>query len=114
MERQSWPLPARSRVYREWRHAGVSAVTGNTRLTTAVTTTSPAGAYPITAALGTLAATNYTFTFVNGILTVNKAVLTVTANDASRPYGRPIPAFTSNNHGLRERRHAGVGGYGSA
>ena len=53
-----------------------SAVTGAPDLTTTATTTSPAGSYPITAALGTLAATNYTFTFVNGTLTVNKAVLT--------------------------------------
>ncbi len=77
-----------------------SAVTGAPDLTTAATTTSPAGTYPITAALGTLAATNYTFTFVNGTLTVNKAPLTVTANDAARPYGAANPAFTSTITGF--------------
>ena len=34
--------------------------------------------YTITAALGTLAAGNYSFTFANGQLTVGKATLTVT------------------------------------
>ena len=33
-------------------------------------TNSPVGTYPITAAVGTLAAQNYTFTYVNGTLTV--------------------------------------------
>ena len=77
-----------------------SAVTGAPDLTTTATTSSPAGTYPITAALGTLAATNYAFTFVNGTLTVNKAVLTVTANDAGRPYGTANPAFTSTITGF--------------
>src|SRR5262249_32454681 len=34
---------------------------------------SPVGSYPITAAKGTLDATNYQFAFVNGTLAVNKA-----------------------------------------
>jgi len=47
-----------------------TAVTGSPSLTTTATTTSLPGSYPITAALGTLAAANYTFAFVNGTLTV--------------------------------------------
>jgi hypothetical protein len=39
-------------------------------LTTTATSTSPVGAYTITAAQGTLAATNYTFVFVNGVLDI--------------------------------------------
>ncbi len=77
-----------------------SAVTGAPSLTTTATTASPAGTYPITAALGTLVAANYTFTFVNATLTVNKASLTVTANDASRAYGVVDPAFTSTITGF--------------
>ena len=50
-----------------------SAVTGAPSLTTTATAASPVGIYPIAAAVGTLAAANYTFTFVNGTLTVNKA-----------------------------------------
>ena len=76
-----------------------SAVTGTPNLTTTATAAFPAGSYPITTAVGTLAAANYTFTFVNGILTVNKAVPTVTANDASRAYGTANPL---SPHRLRD------------
>ena len=40
-----------------------TVVTGLPALTTTATSASPAGSYPITAALGTLAAANYSFTF---------------------------------------------------
>jgi hypothetical protein len=48
--------------------AGV--VTGAAALTTTATSTSPVGAYTITAAQGTLAATNYNFIFVSGVLDI--------------------------------------------
>jgi hypothetical protein len=48
-------------------------VTGQAACTTAATTTSPAGSYPITCAPGTLAAVNYVFTFVSGTLTVQNS-----------------------------------------
>jgi hypothetical protein len=47
-----------------------SGVTGTPSLTTTAVMNSPVGTYPITAALGTLVAANYEFTFVNGVLTV--------------------------------------------
>jgi sugar lactone lactonase YvrE len=47
-----------------------SVVVGSPSLSTTATASSPAGSYPITAALGTLFAANYTFTFVSGTLTV--------------------------------------------
>src|SRR5439155_160949 len=47
-----------------------SGVTGSPSLTTTATATSAPGPYTITAALGTLAAANYQFGFVNGTLTV--------------------------------------------
>jgi sugar lactone lactonase YvrE len=50
-----------------------SAVTGQASLTTTGTSSSPAGSYPITASLGTLAAANYSFTFGTGILTITPA-----------------------------------------
>ena len=79
-----------------------SAVTGAPSLTTTATTASPAGTYPITAAVGTLAAANYTFTFVNGTLTVNKAtpgsggVAAVTVSSSLNPstYGTSV-TFTA-------------------
>ena len=50
-----------------------SVVTGTPSLTTTATAASPAGSYPITASLGSLSAANYSFTFVNGTLTVGVA-----------------------------------------
>jgi len=47
-----------------------SGTTGAPSLSTTATTTSPVGTYPITVTMGTLAAKNYSFTFVNGTLTV--------------------------------------------
>jgi alpha-tubulin suppressor-like RCC1 family protein len=47
-----------------------SGVTGSPVCTTTGTSTSAAGTYPITCSPGTLAATNYTFTFVSGVLTI--------------------------------------------
>ena len=47
-----------------------SGVIGAPELSTTATAASPPGAYPITAAVGSLAATNYTFNFVNGTLHV--------------------------------------------
>src|SRR4029434_8186425 len=45
-----------------------SGVTGSPALST--TTTNAVGTYPITAAEGTLSASNYSFSFANGVLTV--------------------------------------------
>jgi N-acetylneuraminic acid mutarotase len=47
-----------------------NATTGQPKLTTTATSKSAAGTYPITITAGTLAAANYSFTFVNGTLTV--------------------------------------------
>ena len=88
---------------------GTTGVTGSPSLTTLATATSPvAGSpYAITAALGTLAAGNYSFSFVNGDLTITKATLTVTADNASREYGDANPDLHRQLLGLQERRDAG-------
>src|SRR5437868_11834694 len=81
---------------------GTSGLTGSPSLTTTATGTSGVpGPYTITAALGTLAAGNYSFSFVNGHLTITKATLTVTAEDASREYGDANPAFTPSYAGFK-------------
>ncbi len=72
----------------------ISAVTGAPALTTTATVNSGFGTYPITTALGTLAATNYDFTLVNGTLTVAAQTLIVTAQDKSRIYGAANPLLT--------------------
>jgi uncharacterized protein (TIGR03437 family) len=64
-------------------------VTGAPALSTTAALLSPAGAYPITPAIGTLSAANYTFGFVNGTLTV-MGTLTVAANSASKIYGAAL------------------------
>ena len=75
----------------------LTVVTGAASLTTTATTTSPVGTYPITAALGTLAATNYSFTFVNGTLTINQATPTITwAAPAAITYGTALSATQLN------------------
>jgi hypothetical protein len=48
----------------------VAVLSGSPSLTTTATISSPVGTYPITITQGTLAAANYTFTFVNGTLSV--------------------------------------------
>jgi hypothetical protein len=77
-----------------------SVVSGSANLTTTATSSSTVGSYPITAAQGTLSATNYTFTFVNSTLKVNPATLTVKANDASMVYGSALPTFTATITGF--------------
>ncbi|MGA3210648.1 MAG: Ig-like domain repeat protein [Terriglobales bacterium] len=47
----------------------------------------PVGSYPIVAAQGTLAAANYTFTFVNGTLTVTQASSTAALASSPNPSG---------------------------
>src|SRR5262249_34375925 len=57
----------------------VASLTTPPALSTSATAASAVGTYAITAAGG--ASPNYTFTYVNGTLTVTAATLTITAND---------------------------------
>lgn len=79
-----------------------SSVTGSPSLSTAaIAGSSVAGApYPINVGPGTMSAPNYDYVFVDGSLTVTKATLTVTADDKSRVYGAPNPAFTADFSGF--------------
>jgi len=61
-----------------------SVLSGLPSLTTTATSASPVGTYTITAAMGTLSATNYSFSFVNGTLTV------VAYPTVSNSFGAPI------------------------
>src|SRR5207249_3877843 len=72
-----------------------AVLSGSPSLTTPATASSPAGSYTITAAQGTLSATNYTFAFVNGTLTVNGAALTVTASSETMTFGGTAPTITA-------------------
>ncbi|HXD72586.1 MAG TPA: MBG domain-containing protein, partial [Vicinamibacterales bacterium] len=67
-------------------------------LSTIATTASPVGAYPISVAGAT--SPNYTITFAGGTLTVGRAALTITANDASKTYGGPVPVLSASGSGF--------------
>ena len=80
-----------------------TATTGTAGLTTSGTIGSDVGSYSITAALGSLAsAMGYQFTtFVDGLLDITPATLTVTANDKTREYGLANPTLDGVITGLR-------------
>jgi hypothetical protein len=65
-----------------------TVVSGAPVITTTATRTSPAGSYPTTASLGTLAAANYNFTLVGG-------TLQVTGGAAQVVLFMPLPNFAS-------------------
>jgi hypothetical protein len=74
----------------------LSVVSGTPVLSTTATKTSPVGQYPITIAIGTLAATNYTFNLVPGILTVsgNSSQTIAFAALPNITYGSAASTFT--------------------
>ena len=75
--------------------------TGSGGASTTATPSTNVGAATITASAGTLAATNYDFsTLTNGTLTINKAPLTVTADDQTRLYGAANPSLTTTVTGF--------------
>jgi hypothetical protein len=76
--------------------AGTDAIT-NVNVTSPATVTSGVGPYALTptaANFGSGAATNYTITFADGVLTVTPRPITVTANNQAKVYGQPDPALT--------------------
>ena len=77
-----------------------NVITGQPDLSTTATLANPVGAYDITVELGSLSATNYSFSLTNGTLTVGKALLTVTADPQSRLYGQTNPVFTASYNGF--------------
>jgi hypothetical protein len=77
-----------------------SVVSGTPVLSTTATTSSAVGSYPITVNVNGLSATNYTFSAVNGTLTVTPAVLLVSANPQVMTYGQHVPALTYSISGF--------------
>jgi hypothetical protein len=72
-----------------------SVLSGAPSLTSAATAASPVGAYTISAALGSLSATNYGFSFVDGTLTISEANSDTALTSSLNPslYGSNV-AFT--------------------
>jgi predicted hotdog family 3-hydroxylacyl-ACP dehydratase len=83
------PLPAFTVSYTGFVNGnGTSSLTAPSTATTTATAASPAGTYPIVPSGGS--SPNYTFTYVDGTLSVGKALLTITANPASSIYGAAL------------------------
>lgn len=76
-----------------------SVVTSNGSYTTTATEKSDVGTYAIKQSGAT--AQNYVFEYEDGTLTVNKAPLTMTANDKTMTYGNSIPVFDISYEGLK-------------
>ena len=76
-----------------------SVLTTQPTISTSATKTSNVGDYPITTSGGV--ASNYEFVYEPGVLTITKAPLSATVNDATKVYGLPNPAFTIEYYGLK-------------
>ncbi len=81
-----------------------SVISGTAMETTTATSTSAPGSYPITFSIESLTATNYTFTYVNGTLTISGgAAQTITFTPPASPvtFGvAPITLSATANSGL--------------
>ncbi len=91
--------PTFTAVYTGYTNGDTSAVlSGNPSLTTTATVNSNAGNYTITAAVGSLSAANYSFSFVNGTLTVAKATPSFSFFSSANPSGyKDSLTFTANS-----------------
>ncbi len=78
-----------------------SVVSGSPGFSGAALNTTIAGTYTVTPTLNSLSASNYSFSFANGTLAINKATLTVRADDKQKTYdGQSFTAFTSTISGF--------------
>lgn len=87
--------PTLSITYSGWKNSeGTSALTTVPTASTTYTQGSAVGSYPTTASGGE--ATNYSFSYVNGAITVAKRSVTITAADKTRAYNTANPTFTAS------------------
>jgi hypothetical protein len=84
----------------------VSVLDTTATAATGATAVSNVGSYTITAGGGL--DDNYTFAYVNGALSITKATLTATINNATREYGLSNPGFTITYAGFRNGDTASV------
>ena len=81
-------------------------LTGTPLLSCEATSASPVGTYPITVSKGSVE--NYNVTYVAGTLTIEKAPLTVKAQDATMTYGEALPSFDASYEGFKNNDDAAV------
>jgi hypothetical protein len=93
------PNPSFTVVYSGFLNGDTPAsLSGALSFTTAATNASDAGVYPVTP--NGLSSPNYAVNFVAGSLTINKAALTVTADNKVKTLGAANPAFTARYSGF--------------
>jgi hypothetical protein len=85
-----------------------NSTTGAPAESTLGTQAGPVGGYAINISQGTLASTNYSFSFVAGTLMVNPATLTVTADNKVVTEGNGLPTFTASYSGFVNGDNQGV------
>ena len=90
--------PAFSAAFSGLVNGDLSSVVTGLGFTTPATTASGAGNYAVTP--GSASAANYSLTYAPGTLTVNKAALTITPDNASKTYGAANPTLTASFSGL--------------
>jgi filamentous hemagglutinin family protein len=83
-----------------------SVLGGVLAFATDATTSSPRGNYTITPS--GLTSTNYAITFVPGTLSIDLALLTIAANDATKLYGSALPNFGVSYSGFTDGDDASV------
>ena len=81
-------------------------LTGTPLLSCEATSASSVGTYPITVSKGSVE--NYNVTYVAGTLTIEKASLTVKAQDATMTYGEALPSFDASYEGFKNNDDAAV------
>ncbi len=91
--------PAFTAQFEGFKNEDDETVVSGLTLTSEYVQTSNVGEYAIVPADAT--AQNYAITFVNGTLTVNKAALTITAENKEVVYGYAAPGFSVSYSGLK-------------
>ena len=83
-----------------------ATIEGSPAITCEATSKSPVGTYPIVITKGSVA--NYNDTYVNGTLTIEKAPLTITAQDYIIKQGEALPTFEATYEGFKNEETADV------
>jgi hypothetical protein len=91
-------LPSFSATFSGLVLGDTSASLGTLSYATAAISSSPVGTYAVTP--GGLSSLNYTIKYVQGILSITPAALTVTANNQNMIYGVPVPSLTASYSGF--------------
>ncbi len=91
-------LPALSVSYSGLVNGDLASIVSGLVLSTSATSSSKVGTYSVGASKAT--ASNYTITFVDGVLAVTPAALTIKAEDKAKVYGAALPSFTATYAGL--------------